>query len=162
MLENLSKRDNEWRKIALKICGSKSLADDIVQEMYLKVYSAKPKHINTSYIYKAITSVYLNHVKKTKNNLDITDLQIAYDDNKKEFDDYEQTIIDRAKELSFHKREFIKESYDKSFREIDKEFNINYAFVYRETNKGIKEVLQDDYTKYNNTRRKSNGKNKGQ
>ena len=38
MLLELSKKDKKWRHIALKLCGNKDLADDIVQEMYLKLH----------------------------------------------------------------------------------------------------------------------------
>ena len=38
MLEELCKRDDEWRKIALKICGDKNIADDVVQQMYISIY----------------------------------------------------------------------------------------------------------------------------
>ncbi len=34
----LSKKDKKWRHIALKLCGNKELADDIVQDMYLKLH----------------------------------------------------------------------------------------------------------------------------
>ncbi len=38
ILESLSKKDKYWRQIAFNICKDKSLADDLVQEMYLRRY----------------------------------------------------------------------------------------------------------------------------
>ena len=37
ILEELSKRNDEWIKIALSICKDKTLANDLVQEMYLRI-----------------------------------------------------------------------------------------------------------------------------
>jgi DNA-directed RNA polymerase specialized sigma24 family protein len=39
VLEELSKKDEYWRQIAFKICKDKYLADDLVNEMYLKLYN---------------------------------------------------------------------------------------------------------------------------
>ena len=37
MLKELAKRDKDWRKMAFQICGNKMTADDLVQDMYLKI-----------------------------------------------------------------------------------------------------------------------------
>ena len=47
----------------------------------------------------------------------------------------------------------LKENYDKSIREIAKDFNINYAFIYRKLKEIREKVLQNDFDKlYNNKR----------
>ena len=58
MLLELSKKDKIWREIAFKICGDHSKADDLVQEMYLKLYSQK-KQINSGYIYATLRSIFI-------------------------------------------------------------------------------------------------------
>ena len=66
MLEELSKKDQTWRKIATKICGCKYLADDIVNEMYLKIHKRNPEKWNTHYISYCMYHLFLNHKKKNK------------------------------------------------------------------------------------------------
>lgn len=160
MIEQLSKRDQEWRLIARKICGNQSLADDIVQDMYLAIYKAQPKAVNSSYIYRTIQNLYINHIKSSPTNIEIEEHHLKSFENDG-FTDKELEILDKASQLKWHQKEFIKESYDRSYREIDKEYNISYAYIYRESKKALREVLGDEYdTLYNNTRRK-NGKTKG-
>lgn len=64
MLEQLSKRDKDWRKMALQICNNKSLADDIVQDMYLKLAETKAE-IKDAYVYFTVKSIFLDQVKET-------------------------------------------------------------------------------------------------
>ena len=37
MLEKLAKRNDDWRNLAYRICGDYDLAQDLVQQMYLKI-----------------------------------------------------------------------------------------------------------------------------
>jgi len=58
MLEDLAKKDKQWRKMALYICNDKEQADDLVQEMYL--YFADKKGVyNDSYVYFALKDLFL-------------------------------------------------------------------------------------------------------
>ena len=41
MLERLSKRNEEWRNLAYRICGNYDHAQDLVQQMYLKLADYK-------------------------------------------------------------------------------------------------------------------------
>lgn len=81
MLSDLSKNDSQWRKMAFCICKNKSLADDLTNEMYLKVYESKKKidEINQWFIYRVLKNLYLHHlrrVKKIKVFADFLDIQI--------------------------------------------------------------------------------------
>jgi DNA-directed RNA polymerase specialized sigma24 family protein len=126
MLEELAKRDTQWRKIAFNICKDRELADDLVQEMYLKLADCS-KEINDYFVIIVIRNLFLNIVKQNKTvyleDRDIEDKSIPF-----EYDDEEQDFINS---LKWYKRELILESYDKSFHQIQREFNINYQFVRR-------------------------------
>jgi DNA-directed RNA polymerase specialized sigma24 family protein len=39
VIEQLAQKDSDWRLMAFKITKDKDLADDIVQEMYLKAHT---------------------------------------------------------------------------------------------------------------------------
>lgn len=146
MLEELCKKDKQWRELAFAICKDKSLADDLVQDMYIKSLRYE-KPLNDSYIYFIIKSLFLDHCKSKRSNVNIDDLHFLKD-NKSTFEinDSELEILLRYDKLNWKQQQLIEESYDKSLRQIEKEFPmINYAFAYREIKKGIKKVLGGDY-----------------
>jgi hypothetical protein len=70
-------------------------------------------------------------------------------------DDYEAKLLGKASNLKYVQQEYLKESYDRTLRQIGEEYKTNYGFVYRELDKARKEVLGFDYAeKYNNKRLK--------
>ena len=153
MLESLAKKDKKWRQIALSICKDKGLADDIVQDMYLKAIKYN-KPLNDAYIYFIIRSLFLDHCRNKKHSINIDDLHYLKDNvGTFELNDTELEILERYKALDWKQQQLIEESYDKSLRQIEKEFPlINYAYAYREMHKGIKQVLGKEYYKYKNSR----------
>jgi len=77
ILEELSKRNDEWIKIALSICKDKTLANDLVQEMYLRIekYIKDIDRITTNdkisslYIYVTIRNLYFKHQNSKKRKI---------------------------------------------------------------------------------------------
>ena len=77
ILEELSKRNKEWLKIALSICKDESLAKELVQEMYLRLNKyidnidriTVDGKISSLYIYVTIKNLYYKHQNKRKNNI---------------------------------------------------------------------------------------------
>lgn len=77
ILEELSKRNDEWIKIALSICKDKTLANDLVQEMYLRIekYVKDPERITINdkisslYIYVTIRNLYFKHQNNKKRKI---------------------------------------------------------------------------------------------
>lgn len=124
MLEELAKKDNYWRKIALKICRNKMLADDLVNDMYLILANNK-KEINDFYVIVTIKNLFLQHLKKDK----FTDLNDNFTTGITfELDDKEQKIIDN---MYWVAKEYIELNQTMSVREIGKMLNTNYSFVHK-------------------------------
>ena len=74
MLEQLSKDDKKWRKIAYNICKDKSLADDLVQDMYIKMHEDCEKsydEINDFYVWVVMKNIYLHILRKGKKEISI-------------------------------------------------------------------------------------------
>ena len=144
-LLNASKKDKKWRMYALKLTGEKDEANEVVQEMYIKLSKVK-NEVNDSYIFMMINSVFLDRKKKKKRLISLDDDCISFIENKMKSDeDFEVNENQKNKidKLPFHQKQLLIESYDKSLRQIQKEFNINYGFVYRELKKAKKTVLEN-------------------
>jgi hypothetical protein len=74
MLDKLCKHDKKFREMAFKMCHNKQLADDIVQDMYIKIHKYSNEssvfnknEVNLFYIYKVLWSIlntYYNEQSK--------------------------------------------------------------------------------------------------
>jgi|SRR6056297_1320751 len=146
-LELISKKDHIWRAYALKLTGDKNTADDLVQDMYLKIHNMKGG-LNDSYIFTALRFMFYDKVKRKDilffpEDWFFNEVKVL---EKFEIDDIQKCIIDRFEKLPFHQKQLILESQNKSLRQIQKEFNINYAFVHRELKKARNKLFKDEPT----------------
>jgi RNA polymerase sigma factor (sigma-70 family) len=105
MIEKLAVNHKQWINYALKVCGNLDDANDLVQDMYIKMHTID-KEVNSSYIYCVIKNIYLDQYRKNKvrektifiqeeleeQNEDI-DLTIAYDEALNELKTYKQLIV---------------------------------------------------------------------
>lgn len=137
MLETLCLKDKYWRNVAFKICKDKILADDLVSEMYLKLADCK-KEINDSYVIVTIKNIFLQEIK-TKKTVSIDKFYDIEDTEPFELDDIEQEILQN---IYWVAKDYIELNETMSLREMAKELNTNYAFIYR-TIKKEKEKWQE-------------------
>jgi len=155
MLEELAKKDEYWRKVANNICKDKMLADDLVNDMYLKLHDFE-KQINDFYVIIVIRNLFLDYVKKSKQKVSL-DLFFNLSSNNEvlELNDYETGLLEDCNKLSYLQLGLLSESYDLSIREIaDKYKFIDYGLIYRELDKARKKVLGNDIDLYKNKRLK--------
>ena len=71
MLEYLSQNDEQWRRTALTICKDKTLADEIVQTMYLKIYenNIDLEKLSKKYVNRVLINLCKDfHKSQTKAN----------------------------------------------------------------------------------------------
>jgi RNA polymerase sigma factor (sigma-70 family) len=150
MLERLSKRNEEWRNLAYRICGNYDHAQDLVQQMYLKL--ADYKRVNDAMVAITIKNLWLDLLKKKNREVGIDSFHsLPYGENTFEPSDKQIEYLNRFDELPMVQKELIQESFDKSTREIGREFNINYCYVHRQIHKGLKKILKEDYKEYKNS-----------
>lgn len=146
-LGEVSKKDEHWRRYALKLTGDPFLADDLVQDMYLKIQNIN-REVNDFYIILIIKSIFIDLKRKKKFVFCVEDgyLQKLHEENQMddifEVNDQQKKIIDEYNKLPFHQKELILESYFKSLRQIETEFNINYGYIHRELKKARKKLLK--------------------
>ena len=151
-LERLSKENDKWQRISLKICGNKQTAQDVLQDAYIKMASVE-KEMPDYYFAVVIKNTFLNHIKK-QNKTKVCELEYIEDNNKHfEPTDKEQQLINRFNKIDWVQQELILESYNLSLRQIEERFpTINYGYAYRQIHEGLKEILGNDYDKHNNSR----------
>lgn len=151
---NVWDQDAKWRAIAEKMCGDYDTAQDIVQEMYLKLMHRKDIQVDW-FVVMTMRNLWLNGKKKNREDRFPEDwVETSGTTEQFEPNDEQQVYLDRFAELPFLEQEIIEESYDRSLREIGDEFNINYGYVHKVLHRGLKHVLQDDYADYKNSRKK--------
>ena len=163
MLEELSKKDKLWRNVAFKICRCKDTSNELVQSMYLKVYEKNLpiEKLTESYVICILFNLYKDHLKQRTNvNIDDLFIEIADEESEYYFNDEDIAILEKANDLKWWQKQLLVESYDKSLRQIEKEFNINYVFVQRHTTKAKKYILGEDYKPYQNKRLKNKNNKK--
>jgi len=141
ILEEISKHDEKWRKISYSICKDKMLADDLVQEMYLKLMHRTKW--NDYFVILTIKNLFIDIVRKQK-KISLGELYYLKDlTHKFEPDDEQQRVLDEFNKLNWVQRELLLERLDKSLRDIQREFNINYGYAYRQTTQA-KETIKNN------------------
>jgi len=154
ILNEIAKQDTKWRAFALKICNDKSLADDLTQEMYIRV--SNYTKWNNSLIHRIIYNCFIDYVRDNKEIYTDSFEMHSPTDKKYEPNDDEQKVLDAFYQLEWRQQELIEESYDKSLREIQKAFPmINYAYAYRQVKEGLRKILGAEFEqRYKNKRNK--------
>lgn len=174
MLEELSKNHGKWIKYAIKICGHKQSAEDLVQDMYLKVHNRNIESykLTDQYIYTMLLNDYktivtkgnkvelisidegymYNNSSQSKGVRDImvklkvvTPLRVEYCDNG--IDDDELKIIDKFKKLTDKEQRILISTVDNSLRSIAEQedtYPIDIFWIVR--NARIK-ILRNKYFK---------------
>ena len=64
ILLEICNRHSKWVRMAQKFDYDN--AEDLVQEMYLKINTLNPKEVNDYYIYRTIKSIFIDDYKKKK------------------------------------------------------------------------------------------------
>lgn len=154
-LIEIAEHDSKWRNIALRITNNKAHADDIVQEMYIKLVD-KEEEVSDYYITLTLKSIFIDNYRKKINKVnyvgameqynDLEDSDITYEPT-----DEEQELLNRINKLPYIQKELLEEAYDRSLREIGDTYNINYVYAHRQIKKAVAEVLGDDSHLYKNS-----------
>ena len=157
MLKQLSQHDKFFQGVAFNICKDKTLAKDLVQDMYIKLYETNSEIKDLKwYGVTVIRNLYRKHCKDLKTvYLEDEVIDVEAISNTFEPTDEELRILKDFNKLSFLQKNLIEESYYYSLRSIQKEFDIHYKLSFDQCKKARKKLLGDDYKKlYKNARNK--------
>lgn len=155
ILEILSKKDKTWRDIAFNITKNKQLADELVQEMYLRIYdyNVSSEKLTNSFI----RVVLYNLFKDSKKNNKEVELKFCKEDEDEtiEINDKQFLYLCKAESLTTEEKQLLILSFDNSLREIADIYNVTYQTIYRRLANARVKVLKQNYSKeYNNKRKK--------
>ena len=126
ILAELAKKDAQWRKMAFQICKDKDLADELVQEMYLKL-AYNTNLIKDGYIYTVLRNLFYDYTKSNKDILiDFSNIEII-DTEYVEPVDYFQLM----KGLTWYERTMFELSTLVGQRELSRQTGIHLQTIHR-------------------------------
>ena len=161
-LEKLAKNHKKWVAIA-KSFGAGELSEDVVQDMYLKIYTNKNnKDISDAYIWLTLRSVYIDKVRidnrMTKVNLEDVKGLISEQIDELEFQSFTKinTKIEAVKYKTHYSDVIILNNYFEkglSMRKIAAKYNIAPSTVFRsikKTKEKIRLEIGEDFEDFLN------------
>lgn len=153
ILEKLFDKHKTWCNIVRSFGCKEDMVEDIVQDMYLKIAKLLEKgtditygenDVNYFYIYKTLTSIFLDYVRRNKRiaNYDFELYDAADSPHIDYLRNYEK-ILDTLNDLYWYDRK-VYEIVDsgESIRELSKKTGIAYHSLYN-TYRKVKKHLKD-------------------
>ena len=148
----LAKKHKTWINIVLSFGCSKTIAEDIVQEMYIKILLKLENgldimyedEINYYYIFKVLKTLYIDLKRKGKNIkiINIEDTNLSQYDYDVDYDEAYDKIKDELKNMFWYDRkvfEIINEG--ESIADVSRNSYIEYYSLYN-TYRKVKEKLK--------------------
>jgi DNA-directed RNA polymerase specialized sigma24 family protein len=146
----IAKKHTTWVDIVKSFGCTKETAEDLVQEMYIKIYKYLEKggnniqykdEINYYFIFKALNSVFIDFKRKTKNikMVEIENIEINYSDV--DYDTSYEKITNALSKMYWYDRkvfEIINEG--ESVAEFSRKSMIPYYSLYNTYHKVKKEL----------------------
>ena len=154
ILEKLFKKHKTWCKIVESFGCNSETAEDIVQEMYLKIAKIVEKgtdisfgdDVNHFYIFRTLTSIFLDYKRKESKTgiIGLDELEMQFEDSEDvEYEKKYQKVLEGLAELYWYDRK-IYEIIEggESISELSRKTNISYYSLYN-TYRKVKKYLKD-------------------
>lgn len=143
ILNEIVKKQHKWVAYAFSLSKDKELANDIVQDMYLKVFKID-KQVDNSYIYKVIRNIFFDIKSKKKEfSVDVSYFDYLEEEGVFEIDDKGKKLLNKFENLEEYHKFLIVEKDQKSLRQIAKELGVNYGHIYREIKKAREKLFKN-------------------
>ena len=157
-LEKIAEKHDDWHRIVLSFGCKESIAEDIVQEMYIRIHTYITKGVDISYdddvnhmyIYRTLRSLYIELHRKEKNIIktNIDNLAEYIDENEslskgdvcnamQQMD----SLLDKT--FWYDRTVFEIISSGTSIAELSRKTNITYYSLYF-THKRVKQLIKDN------------------
>jgi DNA-directed RNA polymerase specialized sigma24 family protein len=139
VIEQLAQHDEQWRKMSLHICKDKYLADELVQEMYLKSHTFKSS--NPNYIFFVIKNLYYDSLKTKEICIDdFTNFALIDEEYKEPVNDLyltEKEFKELLNGLTWYEKTMYLKSEQYGQRELSRMTGIRLQTIHR-VNKNVK------------------------
>ncbi len=132
IIHELAKKDAQWRKMAFQICKSKDLADELVQNMYIKL-SERTIPVSDGYIFVTLRSLFYDSLKNNDILIDDFSNFEVEDEEYCEGIDYSEL----SKDLTWYERTMFEQSTLLGQRELSRQTGIHIQTIHR-INKMVK------------------------
>ena len=132
IIHELAKKDAQWRKMALQICKSKDVADELVQNMYIKL-SERTIPVSDGYIFVTLRSLFYDSLKNNDILIDDFSKFEVEDEEYNEGVDYDEL----SKDLTWYERTLFEQSTLIGQRELSRQTGIHIQTIHR-VNKMVK------------------------
>lgn len=132
IIHELAKKDAQWRKMAFQICKSKDVADELVQNMYIKL-SERTIPVSDGYIFVTLRSLFYDSLKNTDILIDDFSKFEVEDEEYNEGIDYDEL----SKDLTWYERTLFEQSTLIGQRELSRQTGIHIQTIHR-VNKMVK------------------------
>ena len=155
ILDKLAEKHKDWLRIVQSFGCDVSTSNDLVQDMYIKVYEWSERHnrsilyseneVNYYFIYKVLRSIWINYVNRTSqyaNQVLVEDLHLSTEDDTSAEQTLE-SIEEKLKELYWYDRKIFELVYKQgiSMLQISQKTGIDYCSIKR-TIKKVKSNLK--------------------
>ncbi len=135
IIHELAKKDAQWRKMALQICKCKDLADELVQNMYIKL-SERTIPVSDGYIFVTLRSLFYDSLKNNDILIDDFSKFEIQDEEYCEGIDYDEI----SKDLTWYEKTMFEQSTLLGQRELSRQTGIHIQTIHR-INKMVKTKL---------------------
>jgi hypothetical protein len=135
IIHELAKKDAQWRKMALQICKCKDLADELTQNMYIKL-SDRTTMVSDGYIFVTLRSLFYDSLKN--NDILIDDFS-KFEIEEEEYNDGID-YSELSKDLTWYERTMFEQSTLIGQRELARQTGIHIQTIHR-VNKMVKNKL---------------------
>lgn len=131
VLELLAEKHNDWINVVKSFGASKEVAEDVTQDMYIKLHSWSQKNdrslmynqdeVNYYFVFKVLRSIYLDDVKKNLQTINPETEDIFLNrTNKEEIDSQEinEEVEDRLSKMYWYDRKIFELVYVKKISRL--------------------------------------------
>ena len=144
MLDKLALDHDKWVRMAQSICGNRDKANDLTQDMYVKLHNST-QEINEWYVYRTIKSIFIDEIRANKNQtfVEIDNLAVIDETSDNYQNNFKYELVKKEFDsLKWHEQTIIKYSYNDGLRECASKMKISPTTVLNYRNKLKNKVWQ--------------------
>lgn len=130
ILKELAKSDVKWREMAYNICRNKTLADELVQDMYIKLHTID-KTVTDGYIFVTLRSIFYDGIRKSKKEILLEDFDRFIIEDEPYIEEPQPDYEELIKDLTWYEKTTFELSTLVGQRELARQTGIHIQTIHR-------------------------------